>query len=73
MKDLEPILNVLCNYYAGYVLSDDELATLGEWLNESPVHERLFDDLRNNMKWIMGDIEGNVRERIQTRLIQMEE
>jgi hypothetical protein len=34
MKDLEPILNVLCNYKAGYVLSEDELWLLRSWLEE---------------------------------------
>ena len=47
MKDLEPILNVLCNYHAGFVLSDDELRLLRGWLAESPDHERLFDELNN--------------------------
>ena len=73
MKDLEPILNVLCNYQARYVLGADELTVLSEWLRESKAHEQLFEDLSNNMKWIMGDIEGNTRERIQMRLIEMEE
>jgi hypothetical protein len=73
MKDLELILNVLCNYQARYILSADELAILSEWLKESKAHEQLFEDLNNNMKWIMGDIEVNARERIQMRLIEMEE
>jgi len=30
MKDLEPILNVLCNYQAGFVLTPDELGLLSE-------------------------------------------
>jgi hypothetical protein len=75
MKDLEPILNVLCNYHAGFVLNENELGLLREWLEESRAHEDLFDDLnnRNGMQFIMGSTEGNIREKIQTRLIEMEE
>ncbi len=75
MKDLEPILNVLCNYYAGFVLSEDELRLLREWLEESPAHETLFDSLKNQngMQFIMGSTDGNIREKIQMKLIAMEE
>jgi hypothetical protein len=75
MKDLEPILNVLCNYYAGYVLSEDEILLLREWLEESAEHEDLFKNLNthNGMQFIMGSTEGNIREKIQMRLIEMEE
>jgi hypothetical protein len=75
MKDLEPILNVLCNYHAGYVLSEDELLLLREWLQESHKHEDLFKNLntRNGMQFIMGSTEGNIREKIQMKLIEMEE
>ncbi len=74
MKDLEPILNVLCNYKAGYVLSEDELLLLGDWLAESKEHEVLFDQLNNKdgMQFIMGAMEGNIREKILGRLIEME-
>jgi hypothetical protein len=75
MKDLEPILNVLCNYHAGFVLSEDELRLLREWLAESTDHEKLFDELniKNGMQFILGSTEGNIREKIQMRLIEMEE
>ena len=75
MKDLEPILNVLCNYNAGYVLSEDELLLLRQWMEESAEHEDLFKTLntRNGMQFIMGSTEGNVREKIQTKLIEVEE
>ena len=75
MKDLEPILNVLCNYHAGFVLSDDELRLLRNWLAESTDHEKLFEQLnnKNGMQFIMGSTEGNIREKIQMRLIEMEE
>jgi hypothetical protein len=75
MKDLEPILNVLCNYYSGLVLSTDEITLLREWLEESASHEHLFDELRinNGMQFIMGSIERNIREKIQMQLIEMEE
>jgi hypothetical protein len=75
MKDLEPILNVLCNYKAGYVLSEDELRLLRNWLEESAAHEKLFGELNNKdgMQFIMGSIERNIRDKIQMRLIEMEE
>lgn len=73
MKDLEPILNVLCNYQAGIVLSTDEIAILSEWLKESEKNRKLFKDLGNWTKLFLGNIEGNPRESIQKRLIEMEE
>jgi hypothetical protein len=75
MKDLEPILNVLCNYHAGFVLSVDELRLLRNWLAESADHERLFEKLnnKNGMQFILGTTEGNIREKIQSQLIEMAE
>jgi hypothetical protein len=73
MKDLEPILNVLCNYQAGFVLDTDEVAILSEWLKESEQHRILLEDLGNWTRIYMGNIDGNPRERIQSRLIEMEE
>jgi hypothetical protein len=73
MKDLEPILSVLCNYQAGFVLSADEAAVLSEWLKESKQHQKLFEDLGNWTRLYMGNINGNPRESIQERLIEMEE
>ena len=72
MKDLEPILNILCNYQSGIVLSVDEATQLGQWIKESAQHKQLFDDLGNWTKLYMGNIEGNPREAIQSRLIEME-
>lgn len=75
MKDLEPILNVLCNYHAGFVLSEDEVRLLRDWLEESTDHESLFEQLnnKNGMQFILGSTEGNIREKIQMRLIELEE
>ena len=75
MKDLEPILNVLCNYHAGFVLSEDEVRLLRDWLAESADHESLFEQLnnKNGMQFILGSTEGNIREKIQMRLIELEE
>ncbi len=73
MKDLEPILDVLCNYHAGYPLNEEEVGTLSEWMKESPEHEKLFRDLSKGLQWVMGSYEGNIREKIQLRLIEMEE
>ena len=75
MKDLEPILEVLCNYQAGFVLSEDEVRLLRDWLAESPNHEKLFEQLnnKNGMQFILGSTERNIREKIQSSLIEMEE
>jgi hypothetical protein len=75
MKDLEPILNVLYNYKSGFVLSEDELRLLRDWLAESSDHENLFEELnnKNGMQFIMGSTERNLREKIQLRLIEIEE
>jgi hypothetical protein len=75
MKDLEPILNVLYSYKAGFVLSEEELRLLRDWLAESSDHETLFEQLnnKNGMQFIMGSTERNLREKIQRLLIEMEE
>jgi hypothetical protein len=73
MKDLEPILNVLCNYQSGFVLSTDEVVILSEWLKESKQHQQLFKDLGTWTKLYMGNVNGNPRENIQQRLIEIEE
>lgn len=73
MTDLEPILNVLCNYQAGFALTRDEAAVLSNWLKESEKHRELFKNLGNWTKLYMGNIDGNPRERIQKRLLEMDE
>jgi hypothetical protein len=73
MKDLEPILNVLCNYKVGFVLSSDEIAILSQWLKESEKNKELFEDLSDWTRIYMGNIDGNPRETIQKRLIELEE
>jgi len=73
MKDLEPILNVLCNYQAGFVLSTEEIEILSGWLKESDRNQKLLDDLGNWTRLYMGNIQGNPRESIQQRLIESEE
>jgi hypothetical protein len=73
MKDLEPILNVLCNYQAGLVLGTDEIAILSEWLKDSEKNQQLFKELGNWTRIYMGNIDSNPRENIQRRLIEAEE
>ena len=73
MTDLEPILNVLCNYQAGFPLTRDEVAVLSDWLKESERHLELFENLGNWTKLYMVNIDGNPRERIQKRLIEIDE
>ncbi len=73
MKDLEPILNVLCNYQAGFVLNTDEVAILSEWLKESEQHRKLLTDLTDWTRIYMGSVGGNPRERILNRLLEMDE
>ena len=73
MKDLEPILTVLCNYQAGFVLNSDEVATLSEWLRESDQHRKLLKDLGDWTRIYMGNVAGNPREKILNRLLEMDE
>jgi len=73
MKDLEPILNVLCNYQAGFVLNTDDVAILREWLKESELHRKLLADLTDWTRIYMGNVGGNPRERILNRLLEMDE
>jgi hypothetical protein len=73
MKDLEPILGVLCNYQSGALLSSDEVAILSEWLKESKQNQQLFKELGTWTKLYMGNVSGNPRENIQQRLIEIEE
>ena len=72
MRDLEPILSALCNYQSGFILESHEAAVLSEWLKESKLHQKLFNELGNWTKIYMGNINGNPRESIQRRLIEME-
>ncbi len=73
MKDLEPILNVLCNYQAGFVLNTDEVAILSEWVKESEQHRKLLTELNDWTRIYMGNVGGNPRERILQRLLEMDE
>jgi hypothetical protein len=73
MKDLEPILDVLCNYQAGFVLNSDEVAILSEWLKESEQHRKLLKDLSDWTRIYMGNIGGNARDNILSRLLEMDD
>lgn len=73
MKDLEPILNVLCNYRAGFVLNTDEAGILSEWLKESEQHRKLLAELGDWTRIYMGNVDGNPREKILYRLLEMDE
>ena len=73
MKDLEPILHVLCNYQAGFVLNSDEVAVLSEWLKESEQHGKLLKELGDWKRIYMGNFGGNPRDFILNRLLEMDE
>jgi hypothetical protein len=73
MKDLEPILDVLCNYQAGFVLNTDEIAILSVWVKESEKHMKFLSELNDWTRIYMGNIGGNPRERILNRLLEMDE
>jgi transmembrane sensor len=45
------IVNILWRYKNQEDLSDQELSELRKWLEQSPDHEDLFDDLSNSAKW----------------------
>jgi hypothetical protein len=73
MENLEPVLNALCNYHAGIALDEEEGKTLQLWLAESAKHRKLFTELGSGLRWVMGEIESNPRERIQKRLIELDD
>lgn len=73
MKDLEPILNVLCNYQAGFILNTEEVAILSEWVKESEQHRKLLADLSDWTRIYMGNIGGDPRGSILNRLLEMDE
>jgi hypothetical protein len=73
MKDLEPILDVLCNYQAGFVLNTEEVAILSEWLKESELHRKLLKDLGDWTRIYMGNVGGDPRGNILRRLLEMDE
>jgi ferric-dicitrate binding protein FerR (iron transport regulator) len=51
MSSAASIVQILWRYKNHDELSEEELAELREWLEESERHEDLFDDLSNSAKW----------------------
>ena len=72
MIDIEPIIDALSNYYAGYVLNQNEMDMLRNWREESDEHEELFQQL-NNKTGGPGIATGNFRDYIRNLLVAIEE
>ena len=51
MPSSATIVHILWRYKNHEDLTDEELSELRKWLEESPDHEDLFDDLSNSAKW----------------------
>jgi hypothetical protein len=73
MTDIEPILDILYNYYAGFVLSQPEMDMLRDWREESDSHDNLFHEINNVLQWKSAVTSGELREHIRSRLLNMEE
>jgi len=72
MIDIEPIIDALSNYYAGYVLNQNEMDMLRNWREESDEHEELFQQL-NSKTGGPGVTTGNFRDYIRNLLVAIEE
>lgn len=72
MIDIEPIIDALSNYYAGYVLNQNEMDMLRNWREESEEHEILFQQL-NNRTGGPGVTTANFRDYIRNLLVAIEE
>src|SRR5712675_1905518 len=51
MSSAATIVNILWRYKNQENLTEQELSELRKWLEQSPDHEDLFDDLSNTAKW----------------------
>ncbi|WP_160290280.1 FecR family protein [Flavihumibacter solisilvae] len=51
MASTSNIVSILWRYQQREILTEEEVAFLGEWLNASTENQILFDDLSNDMEW----------------------
>ncbi|HEY4936276.1 MAG TPA: hypothetical protein VII44_06840 [Puia sp.] len=69
MKDLNIIVNILCNYYNRRELGTAEMEILCDWLNESQVNEDFLNDLSDNATWIRDSPSDVIHDIIWSKLI----
>ena len=70
MIDIEPILNVLYNYHAGFVLNQEEMDLLRDWREQSDAHEKFFQEINRTPRSATPE---DLRRQIRNRLMEMEE
>jgi hypothetical protein len=71
MKDLNVIVNILCNYYNYKELEPAESEILCKWLDEAQAHEDLLNDLSDDADWIKDSPSDLISEIIRSKLISL--
>jgi hypothetical protein len=69
MKDLNIIVNILCNYYNHRHLEPAEMEILCGWLNESQANEDFLTDLSDDASWIRDSDPDGIHDLISSKLI----
>jgi hypothetical protein len=69
MKDLDRIVEILCNYYTCRQVSPAEEELLCDWLNESQANENLLTELSDNACWIKNSTACDRRDIIRSKLM----
>jgi hypothetical protein len=69
MKDLDLIVNILCNYYKRYELNPVEMVVLCDWLNESQANEIFLTEMSDDAPWIRESSSIGIHELIRSKLI----
>jgi hypothetical protein len=71
MKDLNIIVNILCNYYNYKDLEPVESEILSEWLDEAQAHEDFLNELSDDADWIKDSPPDLIHEIIRSKLISL--
>jgi hypothetical protein len=69
MKDLDRIVDILCNYYTHRKLNSVESEILYDWLNESQVNENFLTELSDNACWIKNSPACELHDLVRSKLM----
>jgi hypothetical protein len=69
MKDLDRIVDILCNYYTCRQVDPTEEETLYDWLNESQANENFLTELSDNACWIKNSPACSRHDLIRSKLM----
>jgi hypothetical protein len=69
MKDLDRIVDILCNYYTRRQVNPAEEEILCNWLNESQANENFLTELSDNACWIKNSPTGELHDLIRSKLM----